>query len=112
MSGIVEYRRTTTVSAANYDFILAEDGLIIYRGRYFDGFYNIDYSDDGGSTWELSLVSMPDDEDNIIININDNPEGYRDIVRDGDYCIDHELDATGFAGTENVNWENVYKITK
>jgi hypothetical protein len=112
MSGTVLYRRQTTVVADNYELILASDGSIIYRGRYFSGYYNIDYSDDGGSTWELGLVSMPDDEDNIVININDDPAGYRDAVRDGDYCIDHELDATGFAGDENVNWENVYKITK
>lgn len=112
MSATIEFRRATVISAASETWYLCSDGDVIYRGRNSVGYYYIDYSDDGGSTWELALVSIADDEDHIIININSNPAGYRQVVRDNDYCIDHELDATGFAGSEGTNWENVYKIIK
>lgn len=32
---------------------------------------------------------------------------YRDGVRDGKYVIDKALTATGFSGTEGIDWENV-----
>jgi hypothetical protein len=35
---------------------------------------------------------------------------YRDGVRNGAYVIDVTLTVTGFAGVENVDWENVYEI--
>jgi len=83
-------------------------GLIVYRKGTRSGMYVIDKSEDGGITWELGLVRLELDEDSIIISIDDGVEGYRHVIRDEAYCIDHELDATGFDGTENVNWENVY----
>lgn len=87
-------------------------GLIIYRKGIRSGFYVIDYSADGGVTWELDLVKLEIDEDSIIINIDDGVEGYRQVIRDGDYCIDHELTPTGFEGAEDTDWENVYIIIK
>jgi len=83
-------------------------GLIVYRKGTRSGMYVIDKSEDGGITWELGLVRLELDEDSIIISIDDGVEGYRHVIRDEAYCIDHELDATGFDGTEGVNWENVY----
>jgi phosphoribosyl-AMP cyclohydrolase len=83
-------------------------GLIVYRKGERGGMYVIDKSEDGGTTWELDLVRLDPDEDSIIISIDDGVEGYRHVIRDEAYCIDHELDATGFDGTEGVNWENVY----
>ena len=35
---------------------------------------------------------------------------WRDGVRSGLYIIDKVLTATGFAGTENVDWENVFSL--
>lgn len=32
---------------------------------------------------------------------------FRDGVRGGKYVIDKELDATGFDGVEDTNWENL-----
>ena len=87
-------------------------GLIIYRKGIRSGFYVIDYSADGGVTWELDLVKLEIDEDSIIINIDDGVEGYRQVIRDDDYCIDHELTPTGFEGAEDTDWENVYIIIK
>lgn len=63
-------------------------------------------------TWELDLVKLETDEDSIIISIDDGVAGYVQVIRDGDYCIDHELTPTGFEGVENTDWENVYIITK
>jgi len=83
-------------------------GLIVYRKGERGGMYVIDKSEDGGTTWELDLVQLETDEDSIIISIDDGVEGYRHVIRDEAYCIDHELTETGFDGTENTDWENVY----
>jgi len=40
----------------------------------------------------------------------DGVDTYRDGVRAGAYVIDHALTATGFAGTEGVDWENIETI--
>jgi len=83
-------------------------GLIIYRKWIRDGKYVIDYSDDGGLTWELDLVVLFPDEDSIIILIDDGVAGCRDLVRGGAYVIDEELTPTGFAGTVDVDWTEVF----
>lgn len=89
-----------------------ESGLAIYRKGMRGGMYVIDYSNDGGVTWELDLVQMMPDEENIIMAIDDGVEGYRHQVRGNDYCIDNELSPTGFAGDEGTDWECIYKIEK
>lgn len=86
--------------------------LIMYRKGIRSGNYVIDYSADGGVTWELNIVVLEPDEDTIIISIDDGVEGYRQVIRDGDYCIDYELTSTGFEGAEDTDWENVYIIMK
>lgn len=88
--------------------IIVSDGLIWYRKLIRDEVYVIDYSDDGGVTWELGIVEMPPDEDSIVIWIDDGEVGYRHLVRDGEYVIDHALTPTGFLGSEGTDWENVY----
>ena len=35
----------------------------------------------------------------------------RDGARTGKFCEDAELTATGFEGTENIDWENMDNIT-
>ena len=35
---------------------------------------------------------------------------YRDGVRDGKFVVDKALTATGFDGTEDVDWENITEI--
>ena len=83
-------------------------GLIVYRKGIRSGRYVIDKSIDGGTAWELNLVQLETDEDSIIISIDDGVDGYRHVIRDGVYCIDHELTETGFDGEENTDWENIY----
>ena len=90
------------------DWTTLTSGLIVYRKGTRSGMYVIDKSEDGGITWELDLVRLELDEDSIIISIDDGVEGYRHVIRDEAYCIDHELTATGFDGVENTDWENVY----
>lgn len=85
-------------------------GDVIYRKGTRDGFYVIDKSTNGGSTWTLDLVKLESDEDEIIILIDAGVDGYRHLVRDGAYVIDVELDETGFDGDEGVNWENIVII--
>lgn len=74
--------------------------------------YVIDYSNDGGSSWEYDLVQLMPEEENIVMAIDAGVTGYRHQIRNGDYFIDHELTATGFAGTENTDWEWIYTIDK
>ena len=35
---------------------------------------------------------------------------YRDGVRDGKFVVDKALTATGFDGTEGVDWENIQEV--
>lgn len=85
------------------------DGAIMYRKGLRGGFYIIDYSDDGGGTWEEIMSYMPD-EDIIEINIDNGVTGYRHLVRAGAYVIDHVLTETGFSGTEGIDWEEIINI--
>ena len=89
-------------------YLVLNDGLIYYRKGIRGGIYVIDYSSDGGITWNYGIVQLRPDEDTIIINIDDGEVGYRHLIRDGAYVIDHELTALGFEGVENTDWENVY----
>lgn len=89
---------------------ILSDGLIYYRKITRDEKYCIDYSDDGGSNWTLDLVSLHLEEDTIVIGIDDSPEGYRDLIRDGAYVIDQELTPTGFDGDEDSDWVQVYYL--
>lgn len=110
-SGIVKYQGMIVVGTQRY-WLTLTDVLIKYRKGIRDGYYVIDYSFDGGSSWELNLVILDLDEDLIIMNIDDGIDGYRHQIRSSDYCIDLELDATGFLGTEDINWTNIFKIEK
>lgn len=89
---------------------LVSDGDIVYRKGRRGGYYVIDYSDDGGSTWELDIVVLGTDETSIIRTIDSAPAGYRDEVRGGSYMIDATLTPTGFEGIENTDWENIIEI--
>jgi hypothetical protein len=103
---ISPFRRGGVISQSSWTILTS--GFIVYRKGVRSNMYVIDKSEDGSITWELDIVQLETDEDSIIISIDDGVEGYRQVIRDEALCIDHELDATGFAGTENVNWENVY----
>jgi hypothetical protein len=84
--------------------------LTYYRKGLRDTLYVIDRSVDGGTTWELNLVQLQPDENTIIISIDNGVSGYRDIVRDGAYCIDETITPLGFSGIENTDWDNIYKL--
>ena len=90
--------------------VYVKSGDVWYRKLIRDDMYSIDRTVDGGVTWELDLVQLETDEDSIIIDIDDGVAGHRHQVRVGAYCIDETLTATGFAGTEGVDWDNIYKI--
>jgi peptidoglycan/xylan/chitin deacetylase (PgdA/CDA1 family) len=81
-------------------------GLTEYRRgiNYTTDQYILDYSADGGATWE-TLVSLDPTEDSIII---DALNLYRHRIVGIQYRIDQTLTATGYAGTENIDWENIY----
>lgn len=41
------------------------------------------------------------------LEYTDDSDTFRDGVRDGAYVVDVELTATGFDGTEDVDWKNL-----
>lgn len=105
-SGIISIGAMRKATPINY--LVITSGSIQYRKGIRGGLYVIDKSVDGGVTWELNLVQLRTDEDTIVMNIDAGVAGYRHIIRSGAYCIDHVLTATGFAGVENTDWENIY----
>ena len=91
---------------------LVSDGDIVYRRRREGTILYIDYSDDGGVTWELAIAQFLLSEDVIEVTIDDSPVGYRDVVRDGAYKIDQLLEGgTGDWDTEGTDWENIISIS-
>lgn len=90
------------------EYVYVSEGLIVYRKGIRYDLYVIDRSADGGTTWVLDLVQLDPDEDSIIIDIDSGVSGYRQVVRNTAYCIDEELTPTGFAGTEGLDWQNIY----
>ena len=88
------------------DWINYTSGLTEYRRGVNDltNLYELQYSDDGGSTWE-TLVSQQTDEDTII---QDNSNLYRHRIVGTAYHIDQTLTAIGYDGIEDTDWENIY----
>ena len=41
----------------------------------------------------------------------DGIDTFRDGVRDGSYVIDKVIGPLGFAGTEGVDWENIWSVS-
>jgi hypothetical protein len=92
------------------EYLEISDGDVIYRKRPEGGRYYVDFSDDGGDTWELGIVNILIDENVIIRTIDNEPSGYRQRVSGRNYYIDQELTPTGFAGSEGTDWETIYMI--
>ncbi len=91
-------------------YLHLRSGNIVYRKGIRGEYYIIDFSDDGGRSWELEIVKLNKDDDNIISQIDKGIEGYRHEIRGRNYCIDTELTEIGFNGVEGVDWVNVYEI--
>ena len=89
---------------------IVSSGLCWYRKGEWGGHYVIDFSSDGGLTWELDLVVLELDEDSIIMSIDDGVAGYRQQVRACVLYIDQTLTPLGFgAGSvENTDWEWIW----
>jgi hypothetical protein len=81
-------------------------GFTMYRRgtNVLTGLYNLDYSSDGGITWE-TLVVLDPSEDNVII---DSGNLYRHRIVGTSYHVDQTLTSTGYAGIEDIDWENLY----
>lgn len=94
-------------SSTNFD---VSSGLLIYRWGIRSGHFFIDYSDDGGLTWELDLVSLEIDEELAIIFLSSSAS-YRKQIRSGDLMLDRVITGTGFAGIEDTDWENIYNTS-
>jgi hypothetical protein len=68
------------------------------------GYFILSYSSDSGVNWEDILV-LDLTEDSVII---DRTHVYSHRVVGTKYCVDNLLTALGYAGTEGIDWENLY----
>lgn len=83
-----------------------KSGLIWYKRETntTGGYFKLWYSSDGGVTWE-ELMNLDITEDNPVIDLT---HIYRHRIIGTSYHVDQTLTATGYAGTEGVDWENIY----
>ena len=77
-----------------------------YRREINDlgGYFVLSYSSDAGSTWETLLV-LDLTEVSVII---DRTHVYSHRIVGTEYRVDNLITALGYAGTEGVDWENLY----
>ncbi len=97
--------RTGNAGWSGFWFILTS-GLTWYRREINStgGYFVLYYSSDGGSTWE-NLFTLDLTEDSVVIDLT---HAYRHRIVGTAYQVDRTLTATGYAGTEDIDWENIY----
>lgn len=71
--------------------------------NYAQNYFKLWYSGDSGLTWEENTELILSEGDNLI----DLTHTYRHRIVDGDYHVDEKLTATGYTGTEGVDWRNI-----
>lgn len=81
-------------------------GSIWYRRELNDtvGTFTLSYSSDAGATW-TDLLVLDINEDSVII---DRPHVYNHRIVGTEYWVDDLITALGYAGTEGVDWVNLY----
>ena len=68
------------------------------------GYFKLWYSADAGVTWD-ELLNLDLTEESVIIDL---AHEYRHRIVDEAYHVDRTLTATGYAGVEDTDWENLY----
>ena len=68
------------------------------------GYFALWYSSDAGGTWE-ELMRLDLTEESVIIDLT---HQYRHRIVGTSYHVDRTLTATGYAGIEDTDWENLY----
>jgi len=83
-----------------------KSGAIWYRREinYAGVYFILSYSDDSGATWE-DLMTLDLTEDSVIIDLT---HVYSHRIVGTSYRVDYLLTALGYAGTEGIDWENLY----
>ncbi len=101
--GTIAGCHNVNVISSSWDILTS--GLTSYRrGLNNTGQYVLDYSNDGGVTWE-TLVSLGPSEDTVI---QDKTNIYRHQIRGTAYKVDFTLTPLGFLGEEDMDWINIY----
>ena len=87
-------------------YYILKSGAIWYRRETntAGGYFKLWYSSDAGANWE-ELMSLDLTEDSVIIDL---AHIYRHRIKDLEYHVDRTLTATGYAGDENTDWENIF----
>lgn len=87
-------------------FYILRSGAIWYKREINNvgGYFSLHYSSDSGATWD-TLLTLDLTEDSVIIDL---AHVYRHRIVGTQYRVDRTLTATGYAGVENIDWENIY----
>lgn len=68
------------------------------------GYFKLWYSSDSGANY-IELMSFDINEVDPVIDVN---HEYRHRIVGTQYRVDRTITATGYAGIENTDWENIY----
>ena len=87
-------------------WVTLKSGFIWYRRELntLGGYFTLSYSANGGVTWD-ELMNLDLTEDSVIIDLT---HLYRHRIVGTEYRVDRTLTATGYAGIEDTDWENLY----
>ena len=99
-------RSTSTGSSWTDAIYILTSGVTWYKREINTtlGYFKLWYSSDSGVSYE-QLMSLDLTEASVIIDLS---HQYRHRITDGAYYVDRTLTATGYAGVEGTDWENLY----
>jgi hypothetical protein len=98
-------KRSSSSSWSSLYYILKSGDTWYRRERNTaGGYFILWFSPDAGVTWE-ELLNLDITESDPVIDLT---HQYRHRIVDDEYHVDQTLTATGYAGTEGVDWENLF----
>ena len=97
---------TTLGDSWEAQFYILKSGAIWYRREINNagGYFVLSYSSDSGGTW-IDLMTLALTEDSIVMDLD---HDYRHRIVGTSYHVDRTITATGYAGVEDLDWENIY----
>ena len=106
--GIDPTLERVSVAEASWDsyWYILKSGSIWYKRETntAGGYFKLHYSSNSGVTWD-ELFTLDVTEDNVVIDL---AHVFRHRVVGTQYRVDRTLTPTGYSGTENIDWENIY----
>lgn len=89
---------------AHYNIIRSGDIWYKRERNVSGGYFKLWYSSNRGASYEEKMELDLDEVDPVI----DIDHEYRHRIVGTQYRVDRTITATGYAGIENTDWENIY----